>query len=162
MSAFLNNILFTTDLSENSVYAFNHAVGLAHATGASLQVLHVAEPISEDARITIQMFVQDESIRKTALQSRLEQVKSKLHSAQESYWSTAPEEFQSVRSQVKSTEVIEGHPAEVILRKSRELKCDLIVLGAHSHGFTQTFLGTTAKRILRRATIPTVVVPYTG
>ena len=30
------------------------------------------------------------------------------------------------------------------LRRARDMKCDLIVLGAHDHGLTHTFLGTVA------------------
>ncbi len=45
------------------------------------------------------------------------------------------------------------------LRRSVELGCDLIVLGAHDHGFSHTFLGTVAKRVLRRSKIPTLIVP---
>jgi nucleotide-binding universal stress UspA family protein len=154
------HILFTTDLSENSTYALLHAAGLAKATGAKLHVLHVSEPISDDARLTMQMFIQDADARKKALDTRSYHVKEVLTERQKKFWRAMPEEDQHVKDQIESIEVIEGHPAEVILRRSKELGCDLIVLGAHNHGFSQTFLGGVAKRVLRRATIPTLVVPY--
>ncbi|ASJ74116.1 universal stress protein [Granulosicoccus antarcticus] len=155
-----SRILFTTDLSKNSTYALHHAVSLAKSTGARLHILHVAEPMSEDARITMRLFFQDEAARETALRTRGEYIKAELDERQTAFWPTVAEENQSVRAQIDSIDVVEGHPAEVILRRSRELDCDLIVLGAHSHGFSQTFLGSVAKRVLRRATIPTLVVPY--
>jgi nucleotide-binding universal stress UspA family protein len=160
MQSSITRILFTTDLSENSTYALRHAVSLAQATSATLHVLHVSEPMSEDARITLQIFMQDETARKDALQTRTEYVKSVLAERQRKFWAAMPEESQDIRNQIESIEVIEGHPAEVILRHSKELNCDLIVLGAHDHGFSHTFLGSVAKRVLRRATIPTLVVPY--
>ena len=155
-----SRILFTTDLSKNSTYAMHHAVSLAHATGAKLYILHAAEPMSDDARITMRLFFQDDAARENALHTRKDYIKTELEELQNAFWLTVAEEHRSVRAQVASVEVVEGHPAEVILRRSRELDCDLIILGAHSHGFSQTFLGTIAKRVLRRATIPTLVVPY--
>lgn len=159
MKPTITHILFTTDLSENSSYALIHAASMANATGAKLHVLHVTEPLSDDARVTLQMFMQNDSARETAMLDRKEHVKAVLTQRQKNFWSALPEEDQHVRDQVASIEIIEGHPAEVILRRSKELGCDLIVLGAHDHGFSQTFLGTVAKRVLRRATIPTLVVP---
>lgn len=160
MKPTVTHILFTTDLSENSTYALVHAASMAKATGAKLHVLHVTEPLSDDARVTLQMFMQDEAERKKAMSNRNQHVKAILAERQKSFWNALPEEDKGVRDQVASIEVIEGYPAEVILRRSKELGCDLIVLGAHDHGFSQTFLGTVAKRVLRRATIPTLVVPY--
>lgn len=160
MISSVSRMLFTTDLSVNSTYALHQAVGLAKATGALIHILHVAEPMSEDARITLRLFIQDEKARETALQTRQRNIEQELAERQERFWSALPEDSQHIRQQIEKIEVVEGHPAEVILRRSKELGCDLIVLGAHSHGFSQTFLGSTAKRVLRRATIPTLVVPY--
>jgi len=155
-------ILFTTDLSIHSTYALKHAAGLAKSTGARLHVLHVATPISDDAITTMHMFIQDEDARKKALISRTDYVEQELADQQNRFWGNLAKDEIDIRTQIDSTEVIEGHPAEVILRRARELNCDLIVLGAHSHGFSQTFLGSVAKRVLRRANIPTLVVPYTA
>ena len=160
MKPTVTHILFTTDLSKNSTYALTHAASLAMATGAKLHVLHVVEPLSDDARITLQMFMQDDASRKQALNSRHEHVKAVLAERQKNFWAALPEEDQHVRDQVESIELIDGYPAEVILRRAKELQCDLIVLGAHDHGFSHTFLGSVAKRVLRRADIPTLVVPY--
>lgn len=160
MKPTVTHILFTTDLSQNSTYALTHAASMAKMTGAKLHVLHVVEPLSDDARVTLQMFMQDDASRKDAMTSRHEHVKAILAERQKNFWSALPEEDQGIRDQVESIELVDGYPAEVILRRAKELKCDLIVLAAHDHGFSHTFLGTVAKRVLRRADIPTLVVPY--
>lgn len=160
MKPTVTHILFTTDLSKNSTYALTHAASMAKVTGAKLHVLHVVEPLSEDARVTIQMFMQDDASRKKAMGTRHEYAKAVLAERQKNFWAALPEEDKEVREQVESIEIVDGHPAEVILRRAKELQCDLIVLGAHDHGFSHTFLGTVAKRVLRRADIPTLVVPY--
>ena len=160
MKPTVTHILFTTDLSQNSTYALTHAASMAKMTGAKLHVLHVVEPLSDDARVTIQMFMQDDASRKKAMGTRHEHAKAVLAERQKNFWAALPKEDRDVRDQVESIEIVDGHPAEVILRRAKELQCDLIVLGAHDHGFSHTFLGTVAKRVLRRADIPTLVVPY--
>ncbi|UWQ51983.1 universal stress protein (plasmid) [Leisingera caerulea] len=160
MKPMITSILFATDLSHNSTLALRHAASLAHATGAEIHVLHVNEPISEDARITFEMFVLNEETRKSAARRRHEMVKQILAERQARFWASFEGDEAKIRDQVTSVEVTDGHPAEVILRRSVELGCDLIVLGAHDHGFSHTFLGTVAKRVLRRSQIPTLVVPY--
>lgn len=160
MKSPISRMLVATDMSDNSTHALRHAVELARYTTARINILHVAEPMSEDARITLRMFMQDETARNEALHKRGQMINKDLSERQERFWSALPEASRQVRQQVDNTEVIEGHPAEVILRRSRDLECDLIVLGAHSHGFSHTFLGSTARRVLRWATISTLVVPY--
>ena len=161
MSPALNRILFATDLSRNCYFAFRHVVMLAKLSGAEIHNLHVVEPLSEDARVTLSIFVQDDEKRKEALANRMGPAKERLEQRQDRFWAEeVSEEDRHVRDQIVSLEIIEGHAAETILRRAEEKKCDLIVLGTHEHGFSHTFLGSTAKRVLRRAGIPTLIVPY--
>jgi nucleotide-binding universal stress UspA family protein len=160
MKPTITNILFATDLSHNSTYALRHAASLAEVTGAEIHVLHVNEPLSEDAKVTLEMFVLNAETREKAMQRRHDMVKQMLAERQQRFWDMLDAEGTHIRKQVTSIEVVDGYPAEAILRRAKELNCDLIVLGAHDHGFTHTFLGTVATRVLRRANIPTLVVPY--
>lgn len=155
----ISRILFTTDLSRNSTHAFNTVVGLAKATGAEIRILHVCERLSDDAQVTLEIFIQDAAARKDALTKRVDIYRDTLAERQEKFWSEVSEEDRAVRDQIVATKVVEGFPAEVILSEARTHNCDLIVLGAHEHGLSHTFLGNTSKRVLRRATIPTLVVP---
>ncbi len=160
MKPMITNILFATDLSQNSTYALRHAASLAQVTNAEIHVLHVAEPLSDDARVALEMFVMNAESRNQATEKRGEMVRNLLAQRQERFWGALEGDDAKIRKQVTSIEIIEGYPAEAILRRAHELDCDLIVLGAHDHGFTHTFLGTVAKRVLRRANIPTLVVPF--
>ena len=61
---------------------------------------------------------------------------------------------------VESIELCEGFPAEEILSKAEELNCDAIIMGTHSKGIIgNTFLGSTAKRVLRRTRKPVFIIP---
>ncbi|WP_170384030.1 universal stress protein [Ruegeria atlantica] len=159
MKQLVTNILFATDLSANSPHALRYAASIAQGTGAQIHVLHVNEPLSDDAKITMEMFILNEETRKTAFARRHEMVRKVLAERQANFWARFEGDDAKIREQVTSVEVTDGHPAEVILRRSVELNCDLIVLGAHDHGFSHTFLGTVAKRVLRRSRIPTLIVP---
>lgn len=160
MKPMITSILFATDLSANSTHALRHAASIAQATGAEIHVLHVNQPISDDAKITMEMFILNEETRRTATERRHEMVRKILAERQANFWARFEGDDAKIRDQVTSVEVTDGHPAEVILRRSQEMGCDLIVLGAHDHGFSHTFLGTVAKRVLRRSLIPTLIVPH--
>lgn len=156
----IKNILYTSDLSTHSTYAFSYAVSLANSLDAKLHVLHVVEKLSNDAKITLNLFVQDKQAQHKILKQRTKDSKIYLEKIVDDFWQTLPEAEQGLRKLVSHIEVVEGYPAEAILKKVDDGEFDMILIGAHAHGFSQTFLGSIAKRILRRANIPTMVVPY--
>ena len=160
MTPTINRMLLAINLSRNSTKSMAYAVALAKATGAEIRVVNVLEALSEDARMTLMMFMQDAKSRADALGRRSELAAEALRDWHEAFWETQSEEDKALRDRVVSVDVIEGFPAEAILRTAKEHQCDLIVMGAHEHGFTHTFLGTVATKVLRRAAIPTLIVPY--
>ncbi|GAC1430512.1 MAG: hypothetical protein NVSMB5_24760 [Candidatus Velthaea sp.] len=61
---------------------------------------------------------------------------------------------------VKATgEILEGDPAETIVRRARDGGFDLIVTGTHGRdGLERLFLGSTAEHVLRHASVPVLAV----
>ena len=52
-----------------------------------------------------------------------------------------------------------GHPVEKIIEYAEEGQYDLMVMAAHGHSMLEdAVLGTTTRRVLRRSTIPVLVV----
>jgi nucleotide-binding universal stress UspA family protein len=133
-----------------------HVIGIAAAIGTEIRILHVLEALSEDAQLALLAFVQGETARDAALSQRLELTRRSLAERQDRFWSGLEPEARKIRDQVVATEVIEGFPAEAILREAAWHGCDLIVLGAHEQALSHAFLGNIAKRVLRRATVPTL------
>ncbi len=156
----IKKILYTSDLSTHSTYAFKYAISLAKSLGAQVHVLHVVEKLSDDARVTLALFMQDKDAQKAALENRRQNSEIILEEKLKEFWGSLPEDDQQLRSLVSEVEVIEGYPAETILRQAETKQFDMILIGAHAQGFSQTFLGSIAKRVLRRANIPTLVVPF--
>ena len=155
----LTDILFATDLSGNADNALRHALSMAQVHGAKVHVLHVTEPLSQDAIITLKMFLQDEESRQKAIQDRHNSVKEMLKENQQAFVNGLGDDEKAAYENVASVELIDGHDAETILRRAHELGCGLIVMGTHEHGTGHTYIGTVVKRVLRRSTLPTLVVP---
>jgi nucleotide-binding universal stress UspA family protein len=58
------------------------------------------------------------------------------------------------------TATVTALPVEGILKHAREIGADLLVVGSHGHGFIGSVLvGSVAQGIVRRAELPTLVVP---
>ena len=156
----IKTILYATDLSNTSVYAFRYALCLANALDVRLHLLHVVEPVSEEMRMTLQLFVADRKARDVAINHRRETVKALLEERQAVYWQHLPKDDQALRDRVDDIEIVEGFAAEEILKKADSLSAGMILMGSHEQGVSHTFLGTVAKRVLRRSRIPTLIVPY--
>ena len=155
----LKNVLYSTDLSPNSLIAFGYAAYLAKLTGADIHLLYVLEKLSDDALFALQTYVQDEAKRHEMIDQRIEKARKRLEERQEEFWSAQSAEDRKVRSQIKSVTVCESYPAEEILETARTHNCDLIVMGSHERGMTHTFLGSVAKSVLRRSHVPSLIVP---
>lgn len=155
----MKSILYSTDLSQNSVIAFGYAAYLAKLTGAEIHLLHVLEKLSDDAAFTLQAYLLDEKKRHEILDMRVDKARSLLEAKQEDFWGRQSAEDQKFRSQIKSVTVCESYPAEEILKSAKKHNCDLIIMGSHERGLSHTFLGSVAKSVLRRSHVPTLVVP---
>ncbi|NVK41739.1 MAG: universal stress protein [Oceanospirillaceae bacterium] len=153
-------ILYCTDLSKNASFAFKYAAYLAQQTGAQIHILHIVEKLSSDAYFALQTYVQNEASRDDFLHHRIEHARKRLQERQDYFWNVLAPQDKALRSQVASIDIVENEPAESILKQSRKLDCDLIVMGAHEKGYVMhTFLGSVAKSVLRHSHIPTLIVP---
>lgn len=155
----VNNILFATDFSQNADYALRYALSIAKAHDSKLHVLHVAEPLSMDAMVTFNLFISDEESKQKAIESRHAAVKEALKDNQKQFVKALSADQKEAYSLVTSAELMEGHTVEGILKRAESLNCELIVVGSHEQNTTQTFLGSVALGVLRRSSIPVLVVP---
>lgn len=155
----LKQILYCTDLSKNASYAFKYAAYLSKQTGAKVHILHVVEKLSNDARFTLQTYVMNAKSRDEFINHRIDHAKELLQHRQDYFWDVLAPTEKSLRDNIASIDVIEHYPAETILKRSQELKVDLIVMGAHEKGLMHTFLGSIAKTVLRHSRIPSMIVP---
>lgn len=155
----LRKILYCTDFSPSSFAALKYAVYLAKTTGAEIHVLHVVEKLSNDAKMTLQTYVSDDESRRKMLKERVKMAQNILAERQDVFWSELSAEEHFLKEKIVSTEVIESYPAETILRVSEAQNVDMVIMGSHERGVSNTFLGSVAKSVLRRSLVPVMVVP---
>ena len=144
-------ILYTTDLSPNSDYAFRYAINSAKEYDASIIFLHVLD--TRQPMLSSQVVVKQ---RKKISEEIMDRIRDRLKLFCEKELKKDPD----CAKRVESIEILEGYPAEVILGKADELNCDMIVMGNHGKGIiSQTFLGSVTKRVLRRTRKPVFIIP---
>jgi nucleotide-binding universal stress UspA family protein len=150
----IKKILFATDLSKNSVYAFYYAIHLAKKDEAKIVILHAVDPLPpmlinfEDFAHQVAKDRWEDTVQK--FKERIQDISSKV----------------DARMGISSVDLVSkilirlGHPVEEILKAVDEEGCDVIVLGTHSKGFLeQTFLGSVSSSVLFRTRKPVFVVP---
>jgi nucleotide-binding universal stress UspA family protein len=155
----IKRILYATDLSPNSEYAFRYAINSALKHDAKIIILHVIESMPSAMHLEMGFIMGDEQAKKIFEERvglALDRVKKRLKVFSEKELANDPK----ATDRVAGIEICEGFPAEEILEKANELDCDAIVMGTHSKGvLANTFLGSVAKRVLRRTRKPVFIIP---
>jgi nucleotide-binding universal stress UspA family protein len=147
----IQKILYTTDLSTNSDYAFRYAINSAKKHDASIIFLHVLD--TRQPMLSSQMVVEQP---KKISEEIMDHIRDRLKLFCKKELKNDPD----CAKRVESIEILEGYPADVILGKADELNCDMIVMGTHGKGIiSQTFLGSVTKRVLRRTRKPVFIIP---
>jgi len=150
----IKKILYATDLSKNSSYAFLYATDMAKRHNASIIILHAIEPIPPYAEIYIN--TKDEVKRKQQ-EETAEEIKKHL----QEFCKKVEDQIGPPCVELVSKILIpRGHPPEEILNAADEEGCDMIVLGSHGKGFlAHTFLGSVSSAVLHRTRKPVFIIP---
>ena len=150
----IKKILFPTDLSKNSAYAFYYAVHMARRDEAKIVILHAVEPVP---RMLISFEDFEQKVAKDRWEDTVKKFKERIQDISVKV---------DARIGISSVDLISnilirlGHPAEEILKVADEEGCDVIVLGTHGKGFLeQTFLGSVSNSVLLRTRKPVFIVP---
>jgi nucleotide-binding universal stress UspA family protein len=154
----IKKILYATDLSKNSAYAFHYAADLAEKNDALIHILHVMEEIPSSARAVIEAYLSDEQLDKIAHKKGelAGVIKERLNVFCENVQKRDPQ----CVFRVADIEVKEGYPSNEILNTAKEAGCDIIVMGTHGKGvISHALLGSVAEKVLRRTKIPVLVIP---
>ncbi len=154
----IKKILYTTDLSKNAVYAFRYAAYLSQTLGSEIIILHVIERMSPDAQFTLMAYLDKEDRRRLSEQ-RVEHTIERIKNRLKTFCQKVLKEHKTSLDKITAIEVCEGYPEEQILKKAEQFNCDTIIMGAHEKGVSHTFLGSVAKRVLRRSRKPVIIVP---
>ncbi len=155
----IKKILYSTDLSKNSAYAFRYALNSAKQHNAELVILHVMEVMDITTRSLVMAYVEKDYFTEKE-EEKMAYAKNRIEKRLKVFFDKVRVEYPELADTNISIEICEGYPAEEILRKGDELNCDAIVMGTHGKGLlSQTFLGSVAKKVLRRTKKPVFIIP---
>ena len=166
----VKTILFATNLTIDSIMAFEAAVTLALAFKAKIVLLHVLEKIPDYIEGRLTGLLGEDQWNKM-MEAHQSDVRQKLigkrsssrlvRKALEHFCSTAGIDDDSCGYQSREVVVAEGGDvAERIVENANKHSCDLIVLGVSKGIFATQSTGPTIKSVLRKSKIPVLVVPF--
>jgi nucleotide-binding universal stress UspA family protein len=142
----LRQILYATDLSDDSEPGLSFAIRIARELDAGLTVTHVVDPIKPtlfSPEMTTYLSEFSVNIRAEA-EERLNRFVA----------------LQSDGTVPTTTVLADGFPAETINKIAAKCKADLIVINLQSRGLLdRALLGSTAERVIRTATVPVLSLP---
>jgi nucleotide-binding universal stress UspA family protein len=155
----IKNILYATDLSKNSAFAFRYAVKLAKEMDAKVTILYILPVVDSAMEVPIITQMGEEKYYKL----REEKSKEAIKKIEERIRGFSVKELKDVECKkdiILSILVHEGDAVDEILKTSDSLNSDIIILGAHGKGIlAHTFLGSVPQKVLRRSRRPVLVVP---
>lgn len=139
----LRKILIPLDFSDHSRHALHWGVSLAQKYRAQLVLLHVIPEVLEKV-----------SARESAGEQRVMDLTAEIEAQLQEL------AYQEVGERgAAQAKVVDGQPAEEIVRVAREEAVDLIVMGTHGRtGLPHILLGSTAEAVVRGAPCPVFTV----
>ncbi len=150
----IKKILYATDLSKNSSYAFLYAVDMAKRHDAKIVILYAIEPLPPYAEVYAA--VTEESEKKQH-EEIIESMKKHLQGfCKKAEIQVGPPCVELVSKIL----VPVGHPPEEILNAADIEGCDAIVMGTHGKGLlAHTFFGSVSTAVLHRTRKPVFTIP---
>jgi len=141
-------VLFCTDFSENSDYAFDFAFGIAKRDEGLLYILHVIPYNSNQAYA--ESYISTEDLKK--IQKSVEE--DIANNYKERYVKQIGNEI-TYELVTKS-----GREDNEILEFGKKENIDIIVMGTHGRtGIEHVFFGSVAEKVLRHSPFPVFVIP---
>jgi nucleotide-binding universal stress UspA family protein len=131
---------------------------IAQSTGASVDVLHVIEPMGVFAETIINTYLPEgdkNHLRSKGMPQVIDrirlQVVDTLNSDYSDYLNTI---------NLKEVLVEIGAPAEVIINQAKIRESDLVILGSHGqHAYRGGLMGSVVTKVLQMSSIPVYMIP---
>jgi len=137
---FTRHVLYVTDFSDHAQRAFAYVGELVAAGARRVTLLHVQDQTRLDTHL------EDRLAEFNAIdRERLEMLKARL------------EEMGDAEI---AMEVPYGSPIDEILKRTREGRTGLVVMGTHGRGFvSELFLGSVSHNVARHSEAPVLLIP---
>ncbi|RJQ66449.1 MAG: universal stress protein [Desulfobacteraceae bacterium] len=153
----IENILFATDLSENSELAFSYAASLAEAYGARVTILYVMEKLTPNAELLLASYLgyDVEELRRNSEIDLTVQIKMRI----EQFCAEAADQLPACRFILHEVLVEPGKPIERILHHAGTGRYDALVMGSRGQGLVkESLMGGTSRKVVVSSPIPVFVI----
>ena len=154
----LKKILYCTRIGPNSAYIYRHALALAEKFDGTITVVHVMETLTPDQEALIDGYIGPDSIHDIV--EHVEQdAMARIQKHLRNFCSRLGQES-NCSNRVEEILVVEGtSPAREIVKLALAMEADVIVIGAHAQSsIMDTLMGSTTEKVIRRSSIPVLVV----
>ena len=142
----MDKILVAVDLSDVATVALNHTVSFARAFKCQVRILHVEVPVPT--------YIGNEIVQPVLPannEEELELIRKDL---------AAMVDHLRQQGIEADSELVEGPIVETIVEKAANYNADLIVLGAHNHGFLyRAFIGSVCSGVVKHSPCPVMIIP---
>ena len=156
----IKKILYATDLTKNSSYAFYFAADMARKHDAKIVILHCIGTIPPSVYMEAGFTDAEKVMQRAKEQEKEEDIAEIRKSLGEFCQKVEAQIGPPCANLVSDVLVRAGYPVEEILNTADTEGCDVIVLGTHGKGWLrQAFLGSVARSVLERTRKPTFIVP---
>ena len=144
----MKNIIVPTDFSATSLKALSYAAEIAQKSGATIYLLHVMVPITDNVGQLYQMNIVNDMLQEETNRSLSE-------------LSALKKNVLSIYSSIKiETILLEGTVINSILTFAESKSIDLIVMGTTgASGMKEIFMGSVAAATIAKTIIPVLTVP---
>jgi len=142
----MEKILVAVDLSDLATVVVDYAASFAKAFKSHVHIIHVEAPVpSYIGNEIIPPVIPEENIEET------ERINRDL--------SAMVEHFR--KKEINADyELIKGPVIESIVERACRYDADMIILGAHNHGFLyRAFIGSVCSGVVKNSPCPVVIIP---
>jgi nucleotide-binding universal stress UspA family protein len=168
------NILFPTDLSNESRAAFDHAMSLANRYGSRMTILHVLEERSRTSSNLLTTYLGSEKLQEITDIQKQDTRKAMIGKKKEAliikdaltaFCDAAKNDHAECEFIMDDVEIViaEGNVVEEIIAQARASKNDLIVMGYHARSKLESLVvGSTCQRLLHNSHVPVFLIRLDG
>jgi nucleotide-binding universal stress UspA family protein len=131
---------------------------IAQSTGATVDVLHVIEPMGVFAESIISTYLPKDDrshLRNKGMPQVIERIRLQVID-------TLNSEYSDYLNTINLKEVIVevGVPAEVIISQSKIRESDMVILGSHGqHAYQGGLMGSVVTKVLQLSSVPVYMIP---
>lgn len=154
----ITKILYTTDLSETSNFAFSYAASVANRYEASITILHILKDLTHSSEDLITNVIGQKKWQEILGRNKMDIVE-KIRLRLENFCEQTRSEMSACPFLVENIIVKIGNPVDEITAEAAKADYDMVIMGAHGHGaIAGTVMGSVSRRVLRRCRKPVLVV----